>query len=108
MEHVRVFSVSTIPRTGFIARFAIPVLNAIEVMSRMAVPVVSEPVPAVVGTAHGIVNACRNSVDSIRTSDEWPQLFLDRQTLSDWRIDEIEQVGVLVHGKPRMTSWFSR
>ena len=90
------FSVSTIPRTGFIARFAIPVLKAIEVMSRMAVPVVSEPVPAVVGTAGDIVNTCHGSVDSIRTSDEWPQLFLDRQTLANWRVDEIEQICVLV------------
>ena len=32
------------------ARLAIPVLKDLEVMSRMAVPVVSEPVPAVVGT----------------------------------------------------------
>lgn len=42
---------STIPRTGFKARLAIPVLKFMDVMSRMAVPVVSEPVPAVVGTA---------------------------------------------------------
>lgn len=42
---------TTIPRTGFNARFAIPVLNEREVMSRIAVPVVSEPVPAVVGMA---------------------------------------------------------
>ncbi len=49
-EAVRVLRVSTIPSTGLSARLAIPVLKAIEVMSRMAVPVVSEPVPAVVGT----------------------------------------------------------
>jgi hypothetical protein len=42
---------TTIPRVGFIARFAIPVLKDREVISRMAVPVVSEPVPAVVGIA---------------------------------------------------------
>lgn len=42
---------TTIPRTGFIARLEIPVLKDREVMSRMAVPVVSEPVPAVVGIA---------------------------------------------------------
>lgn len=47
------FNVSTIPRTGFMARFAMPVLKDIEVISRMAVPVVSEPVPAVVGTTYG-------------------------------------------------------
>jgi hypothetical protein len=39
------------PKTGFMARFAIPVLKEREVISRIAVPVVSEPVPAVVGTA---------------------------------------------------------
>lgn len=43
--------VSTIPSVGFIARLAMPVLKDIEGISRMAVPVVSEPVPAVVGTA---------------------------------------------------------
>ena len=50
LEQLRVLSVSTIPRTGFIARFAMPVLKFIDVMSKIAVPVVSEPVPAVVGT----------------------------------------------------------
>ena len=44
------FKVSTIPRVGLRARLAIPVLKDIEVMSRIAAPVVSEPVPAVVGT----------------------------------------------------------
>lgn len=39
------------PKTGFIARLAIPVLKEREVMSRIDVPVVSDPVPAVVGTA---------------------------------------------------------
>ena len=43
--------VSTIPRTGFIARLAMPVLKDMDVISSIAVPVVSEPVPAVVGTA---------------------------------------------------------
>ena len=38
------------PNAGFIERLAIPVLNERDVMSRMAVPVVSDPVPAVVGT----------------------------------------------------------
>jgi len=42
---------TTIPRTGFMARFAIPVLKERDVISRIAVPVVSEPVPAVVGIA---------------------------------------------------------
>lgn len=38
------------PSMGFMARLEIPVLKFIDVMSRMAVPVVSAPVPAVVGT----------------------------------------------------------
>lgn len=45
-----VFAVSTTPNTGLRARFAIPVLKAREVTSKIAAPVVSEPVPAVVGT----------------------------------------------------------
>jgi hypothetical protein len=45
-----VFSTSTIPSRGFNARLAIPVLKDREVISKIAVPVVSEPVPAVVGT----------------------------------------------------------
>ena len=49
---MRVLRVSTIPNTGFIARLAMPVLKDIEVISRIAVPVVSEPVPAVVGTVY--------------------------------------------------------
>lgn len=36
---------------GFNARLAIPVLKERDVMSRITAPVVSEPVPAVVGTA---------------------------------------------------------
>lgn len=48
--HVAVLLVSTIPKVGLSARDAMPVLNDIDVMSQMAVPVVSEPVPAVVGT----------------------------------------------------------
>jgi hypothetical protein len=58
LEHVRVFKVSTMPSVGFIARFAMPVLKFIDVMSRMAVPVVSEPVPAVVGTAINGLSFC--------------------------------------------------
>jgi hypothetical protein len=38
------------PNVGFMARLAMPVLNDREVMSKIAVPVVSDPVPAVVGT----------------------------------------------------------
>ena len=46
-----VLNVSTTPRVGLNARLAMPVLKDLEVISRMAVPVVSEPVPAVVGTS---------------------------------------------------------
>ena len=46
-----VFSGSQIPSKGFKARCAIPVLVLWDVRSKIAVPVVSDPVPAVVGTA---------------------------------------------------------
>ncbi len=46
------------PKTGFIARLAIPVLNERDVISRIAVPLVSDPVPAVVGTAIRGRNVC--------------------------------------------------
>ena len=39
------------PRVGFKLRWAIPVLARFSTRSKIAVPVVSEPVPAVVGTA---------------------------------------------------------
>ena len=39
---------------GFIARPTIPVLKFLEVMSKIAAPVVSEPVPAVVGTTGNV------------------------------------------------------
>lgn len=39
------------PRVGLRARWAMPVLAFLETRSKIAVPVVSEPVPAVVGTA---------------------------------------------------------
>lgn len=48
---VRVLIGSQIPRVGLRARWAIPVLAFLETRSKMAVPVVSEPVPAVVGIA---------------------------------------------------------
>lgn len=38
------------PIIGLRAREEIPVLNDLDVMSRIAAPVVSDPVPAVVGT----------------------------------------------------------
>lgn len=48
---MRVFNGSHIPRVGFRFRCAIPVFARLETRSKIAVPVVSEPVPAVVGTA---------------------------------------------------------
>lgn len=45
LGQVAVLLRSTIPSVGFKAREAIPVLYDLEGMSRMAVPVVSEPVP---------------------------------------------------------------
>jgi hypothetical protein len=47
---VAVLLISTIPSVGLSALEAIPVLKALEGISKMAVPVVSDPVPAVVGT----------------------------------------------------------
>lgn len=49
--HVSVLRGSTIPSIGLSALDAIPVLNRSEGMSTMAEPVVSLPVPAVVGMA---------------------------------------------------------
>lgn len=50
LGQVRVLLMSTMPSVGFRERCAIAVLNIFEGMSSTAVPVVSEPVPAVVGT----------------------------------------------------------
>ena len=52
--HVSVLNVSTIPSMGLSARDAMPVLKEREVTSKMAAPVVSEPVPAVVGTVERV------------------------------------------------------
>ena len=51
MGSVRVLSGSTSPITGRSARWEMPVLAFISSRSKMATPVVSLPVPAVVGTA---------------------------------------------------------
>src|SRR5690348_14593115 len=48
---VRVFRGSQMPRVGLRARWATPVLARAVDRSKIAEPVVSEPVPAVVGTA---------------------------------------------------------
>jgi hypothetical protein len=54
---VRVVSGSTMPSAGRRVRWAIPVLACISSRSKMATPVVSLPVPAVVGTATSGFNA---------------------------------------------------
>lgn len=63
LEHVRVLKKSTMPKVGLRARLAIPVLKDFDVTSRIAAPVVSEPVPAVVGTwaRRAAVNECQVS-----------------------------------------------
>jgi len=76
--HVSVFRVSTIPKMGFIARLAIPVLKFLEVMSKIAVPVVSEPVPAVVGTIEKVNQRLEVSKERGLTCDQWPKLLSDR------------------------------
>jgi hypothetical protein len=48
---VLVFSGSHMPIVGLRARCAIPVFALFATRSKIAVPVVSDPVPAVVGTA---------------------------------------------------------
>ena len=48
---VRVFSGSSSPSVGFRRRLAMPVLACILLKSKMLTPVVSLPVPAVVGIA---------------------------------------------------------
>jgi len=79
---VSVFSVSTIPRTGFIARLAIPVLKLLEVMSKIAVPVVSEPVPAVVGTVEEVSPRPEANGKRGLTCDQRQKFLGDRQTLA--------------------------
>ena len=75
---VSVFSVSTIPRMGFIARLAIPVLKFLEAMSRIAVPVVSDPVPAVVGTIHTVSKRPGLNGKGGPTCNQWPKFLGDR------------------------------
>jgi len=76
--HVSVFSVSTIPRIGFIARFAIPVLKFLEVISNIAVPVVSDPVPAVVGTIYKVSPIYELIGKRVLTRNQWPKFLSDR------------------------------
>lgn len=62
LGQVLVLFVSTIPSVGLSERCAIAVLNDLEGMSRTAVPVVSDPVPAVVGTEPSQHDAVPNYV----------------------------------------------
>ncbi len=88
------------PSIGFIARLAIPVLKDIEVMSRIAVPVVSDPVPAVVGTVRPHKPSHSKSQNVlVRTCNERAQLFRNRKTFAHGRVDEVEEVRILVHRK---------
>ena len=83
---VSVFSVSTIPRTGFIERLAMPVLKFLEVISKIAVPVVSDPVPAVVGTIVYVISSeLRPNEKRRQTRDQRPKFLSDWQALS-WNI----------------------
>ena len=101
LGHEAVFRVSTIPSVGFRDLEAIPVLKDFDVMSRIAVPVVSEPVPAVVGTYRG------NKSDSVapttrcsNTCNKWSKLLSDWKTLANRRIDKVHKVRILVNGEP--------
>ena len=88
------------PSIGFIARFAMPVLKDMEVMSRIAVPVVSDPVPAVVGTVSLPSVERQHITRYVRTCNKRTQLFCDRKALAYRRVNEVEQVCVLVHREP--------
>ena len=65
------------PIVGLRARWAMPVLAFLATRSKIAVPVVSDPVPAVVGTA---------------TRGE--SGFCDWQTLTKRGIDEVKELGL--------------
>jgi hypothetical protein len=84
------------PSTGFRLRFAMPVLNDLEEISRMAVPVVSDPVPAVVGTDHENEASLIIVIKVIHTGYEWPEWLGYRKAFANWGIDKIHQVRVLI------------
>lgn len=101
--HVSVFLVSTIPRVGLRARDAIPVLNDFDVISRMAVPVVSDPVPAVVGTVKEcfcyVSHTCTQCI-LILTTYQRSKLLCYWKAFSDWRIDEVHEIRFLINREP--------
>jgi hypothetical protein len=99
-EQLSVLRVSTMPSNGLSARFAIPVLNDMLVMSRMAVPVVSDPVPAVVGTFCRCVYYPPATSEEALTCNERSKSLRDRFALADRSVDEVEEVRVLVDCEP--------
>lgn len=66
----------------------------------MAVPVVSEPVPAVVGTKTKLMSRTYVSAFGVFTSNERSQGFGDGQSFANGGIDEVHQISVLVDGEP--------
>lgn len=104
--HESVLYVSTMPSVGLMEREAMPVLKESEVMSRIAVPVVSEPVPAVVGTADDcdrqirILVMINTGYQSLRTGDEWPQSLCDGLAFANGSVNEIHDVRIFVNGEP--------
>ena len=117
--HVSVFRVSTIPRTGLSSRLAIAVLKFLEVISKTAAPVVSEPVPAVVGTIEKVRQRLEMNKRRGLTCDQRSKFLSDRQALAwgivsvvartiykqgnlrtDRGIDEVHKLGILVNREP--------
>jgi hypothetical protein len=92
-----VLNVSTIPNVGFKARLAMPVLKDLLVISRIAVPVVSEPVPAVVGTENG--SELRSHNPKATTCDKGSESLSDRKTFAHGSVDKIHKICILVYGE---------
>ena len=96
-----VLRMSTMPNTGLRAREAMPVLKDLEVMSTMAAPVVSEPVPAVVGTGEDVNFSVSRGGIAVRqlASNERPKFVLYWKSLSDRCIYEVHKVCVFINRK---------
>jgi hypothetical protein len=69
------------------------------VMSKIAVPVVSDPVPAVVGTGQS-ESAATKGRGVFHTGNKRSECLRNRKTLSNWRVDEIHEVRIFVHREP--------
>jgi hypothetical protein len=94
---------------------AIPVLKLSDGISRMAVPVVSEPVPAVVSILLSVHQLPLRNQPTYRNGDQWPESFRDWEpwkvldavqtktknsgTFPNRSIDEVEQLCILVNGE---------